>query len=233
MQDMLVHLRQFCQNEINSVLKTSDDVEKAKQLLLDYDLPLHHDYTKNWDNLIAVYYTCLNLCFQPDAHILDVAATHESAYLPGLRVLGFTDLCSINLGLAEQQEIDGITYVPGDITATPFDDHSFDFIACLSVIEHGIDLPKFFEESNRILKSGGHLLISTDYWPDSIDTGGRVAFDVPVKIFDQYDVLNMVGSAADHGLFLFNDRVDLAAQDRVVNWIGLDYTFINLLFHKK
>ncbi len=42
----------------------------------------------------------------------------------------------------------------------------------------------------------------------------------------------MIDVARVFGLVPTTDVVDLRCQDRVVEWIGLSYTFINLLFRK-
>ena len=47
---------------------------------------------------------------------------------------------------------------------TNYQSNIFDFVTSLSVIEHGVDIHKYFMEMNRILKKGGLLLTSTDYW---------------------------------------------------------------------
>jgi SAM-dependent methyltransferase len=45
---------------------------------------------------------------------------------------------------------------------TNYECNTFDFVTSLSVIEHGVDIHKYFMEMNRILKKGGLLLTSTD-----------------------------------------------------------------------
>jgi len=47
----------------------------------------------------------------------------------------------------------------------PVDSRSFDTVACMSVIEHGVDLRKFSGECARVLSPGGKLVVSFDYWP--------------------------------------------------------------------
>ena len=51
---------------------------------------------------------------------------------------------------------------------TNYQSNTFDFVTSLSVIEHGVDIHKYFIEMNRILKKGGLLLTSTDYWLEKI-----------------------------------------------------------------
>lgn len=216
-------------SQTNATLKDSATVEKARSILSNAVLPTHVDGPKNWDNLTAIWQTVQTT--DTNHPVMDVAATPESAYLPGLRRLGYQDLVSINLDEPRPRTEDGIKYQQGDCTRTGFPDDHFGFISCLSVIEHGVDLKAFFQESHRILKQGGHLLVSTDYWQDPIDTRGQMAFGSPVKVFTASDVLDMIRTAQDSGLVV-TGNVDLSCKDRVVNWIGMDYTFINIMFRK-
>ncbi len=52
-----------------------------------------------------------------------------------------------------------------DLTAIGFPDATFDFISCVSVIEHIPDFRKAVAELYRVLKPGGRLLITTDCSP--------------------------------------------------------------------
>ena len=213
--------------QINKTLDSTATVNKFKDLAKICNLPLHHDSTKNWDNMIAIFqtvsFTNLNI------PILDIGATTESAYLPALKQLGYNSLISINLTQQTTEIIDGISYKYGDCTNTTFNDNTFGFISCMSVIEHGVDIEMFLAESARILIPNGYLFISTDYWVDPIDTKGQYAFGVPIKIFGPDDIHNIILIAARYGLQPTTE-VDLQCYDRVVNWMGLDYTFINILF---
>jgi len=216
-------------NQTNRPLKNHEVVERCKSIISSAMLPTHTDNPKNWDNLISIWHTVLTT--DPTFPVMDVAATPESAYLPSLRRLGYHDLTSINLTQAETEIIDGVKYQHGDCTQTDFPDEHFGFIACLSVIEHGVDLRKFFQESARILKQGGHLLVSTDYWQDPVDTYGQMAFGSPVKVFSAANILEMMELAREAGLEP-TGNIDLSCEQRVVNWIGMDYTFINVLLRK-
>jgi SAM-dependent methyltransferase len=53
-----------------------------------------------------------------------------------------------------------------DACDLPFDNSSFDTILLTQVIEHISDFHKVIDESFRVLKHGGHLIISgPQYWP--------------------------------------------------------------------
>jgi SAM-dependent methyltransferase len=99
----------------------------------------------------------------------------------------------------------------------------------MSVIEHGVDTAAFFCEMRRILKPGGLLVISTDYWDGPLDAGDRMLFGVPQKIFNREEVEGLVNTASRHGFKLLG-QPDFSCRDRVVAWNGLNYTFLIMSF---
>lgn len=216
-------------SQTNRTLADTAVVDRSTSFLQRAALPTHGDKEKNWDNLIAIWHTILTT--DSNHAVMDIGATPESAYLPSLRRLGYQDLVSINLNEPNPRTVDGIVYRQGDCTASDFPDGHFSFISCLSVIEHGVDIRKFMQESSRLLRSGGHLFVSTDYWQDPVDTMGQMAFGAPVKVFAAGDIVEMVRIAQESGLQV-TGNIDLSCKQRVVNWIGMDYTFINVLFRK-
>jgi SAM-dependent methyltransferase len=212
----------------NQPLLTMAQVDRATVLLRENGWPEHPDRTKNWDTWLAA--------IQPGSYrdcdpILDAGGSRVSAFLPAMRLRGFTNLTSINLDETTEW-VDGISYVRGDITGIARPDSYYAYIACLSVIEHGVDVRAFFKEMGRVIRPDGQLFVSFDYWETPIDCGDRMAFGAPVRIFHKRDVEDMIGIAADAGLYI-EDTYDLQCQDRVCNWIGLDFTFMNLLMRRK
>lgn len=56
--------------------------------------------------------------------------------------------------------------VVGSATAIPLGDAGFDTVVCTEVLEHIPDPLKALREMHRVLKPGGHLVLSTPmYWP--------------------------------------------------------------------
>lgn len=219
----------WIESQANTALKDTAAIERATTILNNKGFYQHEDKVKNWDNLIALYYAIKET--KPDEHILDVGATVGSAFLPTLHKLGYGNLVSVNLSQPTPEIIKGVAYLPGDATKTDFKNDYFGFISCLSVIEHGVDVVAFFKESARILKPGGHLFVSTDYWYEPVDTMGQTAFGAPVKVFDSAGIDHMVKIAEAFGLAL-TSKLDSTCNEKTVNWIGMDYTFISLLFVK-
>ena len=215
--------------QTNRPLANMSVVDRYVEASQNLKLPIHFDRPKNWDNYLAVWHALKTTTL--DEPILDAGASKLSVFLPGLKEKGYTNLTGIDIIQTETEYVDGICYTYGDITGTTYNDGHFGFIACLSVIEHGVDDELFIKEMSRILRNDGHLMVSVDYWQDPIDTGGLVAFDVPVQIYSADDIHNLVRIAAENGLELVGD-LETACEQRVVSWIGLDYTFMNLLFKK-
>jgi SAM-dependent methyltransferase len=117
---------------------------------------------------------------------------------------------------------------------TNYQDNMFDFVTSLSVIEHGVDIGKYFKEMNRILKNGGMLLTSTDYWPIKTTNTKRVLSEgTPDKVFNREQVEELV-IIADNAGFKLVEPIDFSYKDRVVHWkrTGLNYTFIFLAMIK-
>lgn len=215
--------------ELNSALQTKNDVDESVRLLDTLGLPLHGDRPKNWDNLIALAYAAMHV--EPSGLILDAGAGDGSAFLPGLRKLGFRNLVGCNLDIRGQAYVDGVGYEHGNIESLRFGANTIDFIGCFSVIEHGVDVAKFLAQAARTLKPGGGLFISTDYWSLPVQTFGQTAFGAPVRVFGPGEIFALIGDAMNLGLETVSSP-RLTCHDRVINWLGMDYTFINLLFRK-
>jgi SAM-dependent methyltransferase len=215
----------------NAVLKTSAEVQKACDQAREAGLPLHGDAPKNWDALAAL--DCILARTTSEATVLDAGGTLYSSILPWLFGYGYRDLYAVNLEFERTIKRGPIRYERGDLTATRFDDDMFDAIVCQSVIEHGVDVDAYFREMSRILKPGGVLITSTDYFETSIDTHGAEAYGNAVKIFDAADVKKALRTAEVHGLRLTGD-LDLGCQERPVHWrkVGLDFTFV-VFTHEK
>lgn len=219
----------------NRPLLTDLAAGQARVLLTKHGCPIHRERWKNWDDFLAVYHTVTRANPELD-RVLDAGACRDpkypSAYLPGLQKFGFRHLTGCNIDEKARVIENGIHYQYGDITKTDFPRRHFGFVSCLSVLEHGVDWRKFLFEQGRIIGSGGHLFLSFDYWETPIDAGDRVAFGAPVHIFDAAEVNDMIVYAADQG-FTLDGTSDLRCQDKVVTWLGLSYTFLNLLFQRR
>ena len=122
-----------------------------------------------------------------------------------------------------------------DIEDTNYSDQMFDYVTSLSVIEHGVNIERYFREMSRIIKSNGYLLTSTDYWPEKLVNNKTVLSKrTPDNIFSREEIENLVEIADKNGLKLI-EPIDFEYKDKVVRWnsIGLDFTFIFFAMRKE
>lgn len=216
----------------NAVLRSRQEWGSAAEQVLRLGLPSHFQPEKNWDTLAALD----NILRRTDktAVILDAGAELYSVMLPCLFLYGYRNLAGINLVFDQPLRLGGILYEPGNITKTTYSDSTFDAITCLSVVEHGVDLEAYFREAARILKVGGVLITSTDYYASLIDTNGATAYGVPVHIFTQDEIVVALDTAKEFGLEL-TCPINLQCKDKAVKWaeFDLNYTFIISTLEKK
>lgn len=196
-----------------------------------------------------------------ESFVLDVGC-YESPILPMLKRLGFTNLYGCDLVLKSSSDcnpdftnnnISSFKY-PEDyepiakmysdksyqlsirnLEDTKYSDQMFDYVTSLSVIEHGVNIEKYFREMSRIIKSNGYLLTSTDYWPDKLVNNKNVlSKETPDNIFSRDEIEKLVEIADKNGLKLI-EPIDFEYKDKVVRWnsIGLDFTFIFFAMRKE
>jgi SAM-dependent methyltransferase len=208
-----------------AVLKSAQEVEDSVRQVQRLGLPRVQRTEKNWDSLAA-----LDLILRsttPSARILDAGGERYSMILPWLCLYGYRHLTAANLAFRGRTRRGPIVYEPSDITKTTYPDAWFDAVVCQSVIEHGVDLHAYFKEMSRILKTGGVLITSTDYYDTVVDTRGQQAFGVPVHVFTRDEIVQALEIAAGHQLTLISP-LDPSCTERVVHWEEYDlrYTFI-------
>jgi SAM-dependent methyltransferase len=199
-----------------------------------------------------------------ESFVLDVGC-YESPILPMLKRLGFTNLYGCDLVLKSSdcnpnftnnnnnnnsssfkyhEDYKRIAKMYTDksyklsirnLEDTKYRDQIFDYVTSLSVIEHGVNIEKYFREMSRIIKSNGYLLTSTDYWPDKLVNNKNVlSKETPDNIFSRDEIEKLVEIADKNGLKLI-EPIDFQYKDKVVRWnsIGLDFTFIFFAMRKE
>lgn len=215
----------------NAVLQTGAERDRVIAQVKALGLPVGVDPPKCWDCLAALDAILRHASRR--ARVLDAGAERYSQLLPWLCLYGFRRLEGINLVFGEPERRGPITYRHGDVTRTPYAAGTFDAISCLSVVEHGVPLDAYFREMARILKPGGLLVTSTDYWPTPIDTRSREAYGVPVHIFSEPEIRGALDLARSAGL-VPTGPLDLTAREKVIHWqaFDLDYTFLVFTLRK-
>lgn len=215
----------------NAVLRNSAEWRQASRRARRFQLPLHPADEKNWDHLAAV--EAILSVTPATARVLDAGAEIYSNVLPALYVCGYRNLYGMNLSFAHTARRGSIRYLPGDITRTGFAEGFFDAVACMSVIEHGVPVEAYFREMFRVLRPGGLLITSTDYFADPIDTAGKMAHGAPIKIFSRAEIEQMLALAERCG-FQATGELDLACSERPIRWeiYDLDYTFLIFTLRK-
>jgi len=205
--------------------------QAAHAAIADAGLHPHADEPKNWDALVALGLILDR--FPTTARVLDAGSTQYSRLLPWLYLYGFRRLHGVDLVYDGPREVGPIRYEQMDLTATTFEAASFDAIACLSVIEHGVSIEAYLREARRLLRPGGLLITSTDFWCEPVDAGSREAYGVPARIFTPADIAGWVARARMLGLRL-TGRLDLHCEERVVHWerMGIEFTFATLVLER-
>ena len=227
----------------SSVLLARSQICLHEEILRRLELPLHHDHTKNWDSLLmsASIIRHLDSLDRATASIFDTGSGSkpwilkiiEQLYTDSNRSTDSLSLASCDLvkkSVIEFQSDLSYRHDVCDSLATPHKEETFDVVYSMSMIEHGIDLDGFFKESSRVLKPGGVLLLSTDYWPVPVVREEKYPYPgLPaLKIFTKEDIDGILRLASEYGLSVdcrsFLDGVPSAP---VVRWDRMDeeYTF--------
>ncbi|UVT20088.1 MAG: methyltransferase domain-containing protein [Nitrospira sp.] len=159
--------------------------------------------------------------------VLKSAKEVQESILPWLSLYGYMNLTAGNLAFDKKTRRGPIVYEYSDITNTKFSRGSLDAVTCLSVIEHGVNLDAYFSEMSRIIRAGGILITSTDYYETPIDTKGQEAFGVPIHIFTKDEIAHGLEVAARYGFSLMSP-INLSSPEKVVHWKEYDlrYTFV-------
>ena len=215
----------------NAVLKTRREWEEATAQVKALGLHSHPTPQKNWDSLAAL--ACTLERTGPSARILDAGAEVYSVILPWLFLYGYRNLVGINLTFDRTVRRGPIRYERGDLTHSRFDAGSFDAIICQSVLEHGVDVTAYLAETARLLRPGGLVMTSVDYFDAPTDTGGIRPYGMDYRVFSRADVTALLATARGFGLVPC-DPIDLSCEERAIQWetYGLEYTFLMLTLQK-
>ena len=215
----------------NAVLKTRREWEAATAQVQALGLHSHPTPSKNWDSLAAL--ACTLERTGPSARILDAGAEVFSVILPWLFLYGYRNLVGINLTFDRTIRRGPIRYERGDLTRSRFDAGSFDAVICQSTLEHGVDVAAYLAEMSRLLRPGGVVMTSMDYFAEPTETHGIRPYGMDYHVFSRADIVALLSAARGVGLVPC-DPIDLSCEERAIRWetYGLDYTFLMLTLEK-
>lgn len=218
-------------------LQTKSEQSAASRLVELLGLESHHDRQKNWDTLKCLVYLLAEV--DRDGPILDAGSGAKAVILHWLSALGYRRLYACDVAPAEPGVFarHGIQFTKQDLTETCYPDKFFQAVTSISVIEHNVPLKEFVTEMSRILKPGGLLLVSTDYWPEPIDCSGIYPYGEAsgeMKLFDKTSISQLIDLAKEAS-FEFCQTPFFAAKERAVRWerVDRDYTFFFLALRKR
>jgi SAM-dependent methyltransferase len=219
-------------DSLNGVLRHDAQVEDALHRLYRLALAPHGERTKNWDALRA--FSFIMHRGNRTSAVLDMGAATFGCILPWLHQYGYQDLQGCDLSFAHSFRCGRILYSRQDLESTTYSASRFDFLTSLSVIEHGVRILDYFQEAHRILKPGGYLITSTDYWCDPLATDAFEAYGQPVTVFTPQDIEHMLDTALQSGFSLVGD-IDFACSRPVVHWrrMNLHLTFIFFILRRQ
>ena len=205
-------------------------------------LPLHSTAQKNWDHAILLSEL---KSVSHDSPIIDLGCD-EGFTLNFLKLAGYEDLYGLDLNISWRARAAQLVRMwrrrslkppyhlgRASITKTPFEAGRFAAAFSVSTIEHGVEKPAFLKEAARILKPGGLLFVTTDYWQERIPTPESFrAYGQSWEIACRDDIAQFLKSAAAVGLSPRASCEIPACSQRTVRWGDAEYTFIAMLFRK-
>jgi len=224
------------------ILKSWLEIGECYNFLCRKGLPHSNIPAKNWEFYYA--YT-LAEHIGKTARIIDLGCG-EPYMLKLLHQANFVSLFGVDLSISFSARLSqihrmwrGRTLKPpfrlykGDICRTRFQAGAFDLALCLSVLEHGVNIERFFAEAFRILRADGRLFITVDYWKEHIDIPKACSpFGLTWHIFSDEDIRELLRIARAQGFsLLINEEIPIPT-NKVIVWNSQEYTLLSVIFVK-
>jgi len=143
-------------------------------------LPPHYGF--GIDERIVEYPWVLSRLDMGPGHLLDAGSTLNYPYLLDLHALSEKSIIILTLVPEHMEKRANVSYLYGDLRDTLLRDNAFDWIVCISTLEHvGLDNTKLYtsnekylesstqdylrvvSELKRVLKPGGHLFVTVPF----------------------------------------------------------------------
>lgn len=216
--------------QLNRLLQTRAEVDECTQWLKENNLQSHGLSCKDVD----LYLVANNI---GNGDIVDLGADGswvlKNAYLAGLN----GQKCGIDLHIPDGEYV-GMEMTKGDLMNTPYLDGQFDYATCMSVVEHQVSYEALAKECSRVLKTGGTLIMSADFWEPKPDTSLTKLYSLDWNILDVSDANRLIEEMRKVGLII-TSTPDFTQGEAVINPTycspaqGVSYTFLFLKFIKQ
>jgi len=217
------------------ILQNWTEVGDSWMSLCRAGLPLHETPQKNWDHALLRQ---LLQDIPRTARVLDLGCGGGFT-LGFLHALGFHDLWGVDLNIETRLRLKTWArrirrrqvrapwnILRRDITRTGLPNGSADAAVSVSVIEHGVPRQAFLQECARVLRPGGLLFVTTDYWESFPGDAQRgKAFGFSWDPFSRNDLQQLLEHASQAGFDLVEPGPIGACQVPTVHWQETDYTF--------
>lgn len=220
----------------NRALRSRAEVQAACDLVEWLGLPSHHDAQKNWDTVKCLFFALSQK--KLDLPVLDVGSS-RSVINRWLSAMGLRNLYACDLLAKDPSHFEpyGIRFSVQDLTRTSYESQFFGTITSISVIEHNVDLAAYLDEMARLLRPGGLLLTSTDYWSEPVDCTGIFPYGPQggeMKVFDPEGIRAFVRLAEERG-FKLTAPLELATAEKAIRWQRVDreYTFMFVALRRR
>jgi len=222
------------------VLQSWEEIGEAVRRLGARRLPYHREPAKNWDlwNVVEAVERCGKRVDVIDLGCGGCHALDLLTFLPHRALVGVDLEISILDRLAQLKRFAELLIRrkvlrrpyqlrKRDLTRTQLREDSFDLALCISVLEHGVDPGTFLEEASRLLRNGGILYFSVDYWEEKMSSEDVMEFGKPWNIFSREEIEQMLRQAARVGFVPLNGDDVQRCNSRVVEWQQRRFTFLS------
>ena len=220
-------------SHMNCALTRKEEVALAVRDLESLGAFVHHDKPKNWDLARALRFILSH--GGTESSDLDMGCGRWGGMLlPSLARYGYGPLVGCDPIVSRDHRRGSIRYLKRDFVSSGLPSNSLGFITSLSVIEHGVSIEGYLKEAHRLLKPGGYLLTSTDYWYEPIDTAGIYPYGADLgemKIFDAEGLAEVLSLSESIGFEAYDDMI-FDTESRLACWAGRTYTFAFFVLRK-
>lgn len=194
---------------MNSFLQTRQQIDDSTKYLQDNGLVESGISAKNWEISQVIPH-------MQDGNWIDLGSD-GSVVIDNLLCKNIKGAkVGIDLAYKENFSENGVDYISGDLCQVPFPDGFFNFITCLSVVEHSVPYDKLAKECSRLLSTDGKLWLSCDYWSPKPDTSQMKLYSLDWNILNEDDLINLTYKFAENKLAM-TSMIDWTLKDAVIN----------------